>query len=154
MVIIFKIHRTWINKRYITASRCPMYRWSIFAARSTRLTAWNASCLLPLLPNVKLHLYLSARTNITVYTILKDAIAKGGKENMLTGAERSKTLWELNDRLAQFNKKLSKLCLSIRYYTMADVWNNVTAGMLDRSNAEIAEQALGRWRRCARIVTP
>lgn len=49
MVIIFKIHGTWINKRYITASRCPMYRWSIFAARSTRLTAWNASCLLPLL---------------------------------------------------------------------------------------------------------
>ena len=73
---------------------------------------------------------------------------------MLTGAERSKTLWELNDRLAQLNKKLSRLCLSIRYYTMADVWNNVTAGMLDRSNAEIASQALGRWRRCARVVTP
>ncbi len=63
MVIIFKIHRRWINKRYITASRCPMYRWSIFAARSTRLTAWNASCLLPLLLNVKQHLFLSARPN-------------------------------------------------------------------------------------------
>lgn len=63
MAIIFKIHRTWINKRYITASRCPMYRWSIFAARSTRLTAWNASCLLPLLLNVKQHLYLSAKPN-------------------------------------------------------------------------------------------
>lgn len=63
MVIIFKIYRRWINKRYITASRCPMYRWSIFAARSTRLTAWNASCLLPLLLNVKQHLYLSARPN-------------------------------------------------------------------------------------------
>ena len=46
MVIIFKIYRRWINKRYITASRCPMYRWSIFAARSTRLTVWNASCRL------------------------------------------------------------------------------------------------------------
>lgn len=63
MVIIFKIYRRWINKRYITASRCPMYRWSIFAARSTRLTAWNASCLLPLLLNVKQHLFLSARPN-------------------------------------------------------------------------------------------
>ena len=63
MVIIFKIHRRWINKRYITASRCPMYRWSIFAARSTRLTAWNASCLLPLLLNVKQHLFLSAKPN-------------------------------------------------------------------------------------------
>ena len=101
------------------------------------------------------NLYIETATElVTVYTTLKDAIAKGGKENMLTGAERSKTLWELNDRLAQFNKKLSRLCLSIKYYTMADVWNNVTAGMLDRSNAEIAEQALGRWRRCARVVTP
>lgn len=101
------------------------------------------------------NLYIETATElVTVYTTLKDAIAKGGKENMLTGAERSKTLWELNDRLAQFNKKLSRLCLSIRYYTMADVWNNVTAGMLDRSNAEIASQALGRWRRCARVVTP
>lgn len=52
-----------VNKRYITASRCPMYRWSIFAARSTRLTAWNASCLFPLLLNVKQHLYLSAKPN-------------------------------------------------------------------------------------------
>lgn len=101
------------------------------------------------------NLYIETATElVTVYTTLKDAIAKGGNENMLTGAERSKTLWELNDRLAQFNKKLSRLCLSIRYYTMADVWNNVTAGMLDRSNAEIASQALGRWRRCARVVTP
>ena len=73
---------------------------------------------------------------------------------MHNGAERSKTIWELNDRMEQFNKKLSRLCLSIRYYTMSDVWNNVTAGMLDRSNAEIASQALGRWRRCARVITP
>ena len=101
------------------------------------------------------NLYIETATElVTVYATLKDAIAKGGNENMLTGAERSKTLWELNDRLAQFNKKLSRLCLSIRYYTMADVWNNVTAGMLDRINAEIASQALGRWRRCARVVTP
>ena len=101
------------------------------------------------------NLYIETATElVTVYTTLNDAIAKGGNENMLTGAERSKTLWELNDRLAQFNKKLTRLCLSIRYYTMADVWNNVTAGMIDRSNAEIAVQALDRWRRCAHVVTP
>ena len=101
------------------------------------------------------NLYIETATElVTVYTTLNDAIAKGGNENMLTGAERSKTLWELNDRLALFNKKLTRLCLSIRYYTMADVWNNVTAGMIDRSNAEIAVQALDRWRRCAHVVTP
>ena len=101
------------------------------------------------------NLYIETATElITVYSILKDAVAKGGASNMLTGAERSKILWELNDRLAQFNKRLSQLSISIRYYTMADVWNRATAGMIDRNTAEIAGQALDRWHRCARIVTP
>ena len=101
------------------------------------------------------NLYIETATElVTVYSILKDAVAKGGASNMLTGAERSKILWELNDRLAQFNKRLSQLSISIRYYTMADVWNNATAGMLDRNTAEIAGQALDRWHRCARTVTP
>lgn len=101
------------------------------------------------------NLYIETATElVTVYTTLKDAIAKGGKENMLTGAERSKTLWELNDRLAAFSKKLNRLYLSIRFYTMTDVWNNITAGMLDRTNAEVAHEAYGRWRRAARVVTP
>jgi hypothetical protein len=101
------------------------------------------------------NLYLETATKlVSVYTLLKDAIAKGGKENMLTGAERSKTLWELNDRLAAFSKKLSQLQLCIRYYTMTDVWNSVTAGMLDRSHGEIASQAHDRWVRCGRIVRP
>lgn len=101
------------------------------------------------------NLYMETATElVSVYTLLKDAIAKGGKENMLTGAERSKTLWELNDRLAAFSKKLSQLQLCIRYYTMTDVWNSVTAGMLDRSHGEIASQAHDRWVRCGRMVRP
>ena len=101
------------------------------------------------------NLYIETATElVSVYTTLKDAIAKGGEENMLTGAERSKTLWALNDRLDAFNKKLNQLYLSIRYYTMMDVWENATAGMLDRDNAEIAQASLRRWKRCSRIVTP
>ena len=101
------------------------------------------------------NLYIETATELlTVYTTLRDAIAKGGSENMLTGAERSKTLWALNDRLESFNKKLTRLSLSITYYTMSDIWHNVTAGMLDRSNGEIAHQAMGRWRRCASAAAP
>jgi hypothetical protein len=37
---------------------------------------------------------------------------------------------------------------------MMDVWEDATAGMLDRTNAEIAQAALGRWKRTSRIVTP
>ena len=93
------------------------------------------------------NLYMETATElVSVFTLLKDAVAKGGKENMLTGAERSKTLWALNDKLSAFSKKLHRLYLSIRY------WNGVTAGMIDRSNGEIATQALSRWRRAGRMT--
>lgn len=99
------------------------------------------------------NLYIETATELlSVFTTLREAIAKGGTENMLTGAERSKTLWALNDRLEAFNKKLNRLCLSISYYNMTDVWQNVTAGMVDRTTGDIASQAHERWIRCARAV--
>ncbi len=98
------------------------------------------------------NLYIETATElVTVFSLLRDAVAKGGKENMLTGAERSQTLWALNDQLSAFQKKLNLLYLSIRTYTMTDVWNNVTAGMLDRNNGEVAQMAMRRWRRAATI---
>ncbi len=100
------------------------------------------------------NLYIETATElVSVFTLLNDAVAKGGTENMLTGAERSKTLWELNDKLSAFSRKLHLLYLSIRYYTLNDVWANVTAGMLDRSNGEAARMALTRWRRAAAVVS-
>ena len=99
------------------------------------------------------NLYIETATElVTVFTLLNDAVAKGGTENMLTGAERSKTLWALNDKLSAFSRKLHRLYLSIRYYTLNDVWNNVTAGMLDRDNGEVARLAMNRWRRAAVLV--
>ena len=99
------------------------------------------------------NLYMETATElVSVFTLLKDAVAKGGPENMLTGAERSKILWALNDKLELFGKKLHLLHLSIRYYTLTDVWNNITAGMLDRSYGEVASMAMERWRRAARTA--
>ena len=99
------------------------------------------------------NLYIETATElVSVFTLLNDAVAKGGTENMLTGAERSKTLWALNDKLSAFSRKLHLLYLSIRYYTLNDVWNNVTAGMIDRSNGEVAQLALTRWRRAAALA--
>ena len=89
------------------------------------------------------NLYIETATElVSVFTLLNDAVAKGGTENMLTGAERSKTLWALNDQLAAFSRKLHLLYLSLRYYTLNDVWNNITAGMIDRSNGEVARLAM------------
>lgn len=99
------------------------------------------------------NLYIETATElVSVFTLLNDAVAKGGTENMLTGAERSKTLWALNDQLAAFSRKLHLLYLSIRYYTLNDMWNNVTAGMLDRDNGEVARMALSHWHRAAALA--
>lgn len=99
------------------------------------------------------NLYIETATElVSVFTLLNEAVAKGGNENMLTGAERSKTLWALNDKLSAFSRKLHLLYLSIRYYTLNDLWNNVTAGMLDRNNGEAARMAMSRWRRAAALV--
>jgi hypothetical protein len=99
------------------------------------------------------NLYIETATElVTVYTLLRNAIATGGETNMLTGAERSKTMWQLTDRLDNFNKKLNRLYLSIRYYTMADVWNNFTAGMLTRNTSTIATTSFTRWHRAAKSV--
>lgn len=98
------------------------------------------------------NLYMETATELlSVYTILKEAVSQGGKDNMLTGSERSKTLWELNDRLALFSRKLNLLYMSIRYYRISDVWDNATEGMVNRTNGDIAAQALKRWRRVATI---
>ena len=99
------------------------------------------------------NLYIETATElVSVFTLLNEAVAKGGNENMLTGAERSKTLWALNDKLSTFSRKLHLLYLSMRYYTLNDMWNNVTAGMLDRNNGEAARMAMSRWRRAAALV--
>lgn len=99
------------------------------------------------------NLYMETATElISIFTLLNEAINKGGTGNMLTGAERSQTLWTLNDHLSAFSKKLHHLYLSIRYYTLTDVWNSATAGMIERSNGTVANMAMDRWRRAARYI--
>ena len=97
------------------------------------------------------NLYAETATElVAVYTTLRDAVAAGGEGNMLTGAERSKTLWMIEDRLKAFNRKLSRLSLSLRYYTLSDVWYNMTEGILEPDNGDIARQAQSRWMRASR----
>ena len=99
------------------------------------------------------NLYMETVTEmVSVFTLLKNAVAKGGEQNMLTGSERSKALWELEDKLSAFSHKLQLLYISIRHYRMADVWNRATAGMVERDKSNVAQQSLSHWRRYAREV--
>lgn len=100
------------------------------------------------------NLYMETLTEmVSTYGLLKEAVAKGGSTNMLTGAERSKTLWALEDKLTSFRKKLTQLYLSVRHYNMTDVWNHYTAGMIDRDKGTLARQSLDHWKRHAREVS-
>lgn len=100
------------------------------------------------------NLYMETTTEmLSVFTLLKNAVAKGGSTNMLTGAERSKTLWELEDKLSSFSHKLQLLYLSIRHYRMSDVWNRATVGMIERDKHDVAIQSLSHWKRYAKEVS-
>ena len=98
-------------------------------------------------------LYLETTTEfIKTYRLLKVSIAKGGTDNMLTGAERTEMLWQLNDELARLNANLRTLAISIAYHNFTDVWNQYTAGMVDKNHADIAHDAYDRWRRASTVA--
>jgi len=98
-------------------------------------------------------LYVEAYTAASaVYDTLDKTIDKGGKWNMLKGSERIALLWTLNESLANFNRKLRSLALSIAFYNLMDVWNKVTAGMLDIDRGRIANDAFDRWRRAQKAA--
>lgn len=88
---------------------------------------------------------------VKTYRLLKTTIAKGGEENMMTGAERTEMLWQLTDALAKMNAKLRALAISIAYHNLTDVWNEATAGIIPRTHATIATDALDRWKRASRV---
>lgn len=88
---------------------------------------------------------------IRTYRLLKVSVALGTNVNMLTGAERTELLWNLNDALDQLNRKLRRLAMSIAFYNLGDVWNNATVGMVERSHAQVAADAIDRWKRAQRV---
>ena len=89
---------------------------------------------------------------VSCFTLLRDAVAKGGVQNMLTGAERSQLMWSINDKLESLARKLQKLALCVRYYTMMDVWHTYSAGVIERDYTNVAGLAHDRWRRAARAI--
>lgn len=93
----------------------------------------------------------TAQEFIKTYRVLKTSIAKGGQENMLTGAERTEMLWELTDALARLNSKLRVLAISIAYHNLTDVWNQATVGIIPRSHSDIAHDAIDRWKRASEV---
>lgn len=94
------------------------------------------------------NIYLETASEfINTFNMLSQAVSKGGREQMLNGAERTELLWNLSGQLQELNQKFKELALSIAFYNLMDVWNTATRGFIDRTHGEIAAQALDRWQR-------
>lgn len=85
------------------------------------------------------------------FALMKQVFAKGGDNNMISGKERARVWWDLNDTLARLNDNLYRMAYNIAYYNLVDVWRHATQGILQRTNGTIANQALDRWKRHARV---
>lgn len=88
---------------------------------------------------------------IKTYRLLKEAISKGDTDHMMTGAERTEMMWQLSDALAELNRKLRMLAVSIAYHNLTDVWNKATAGIAQKSHSDIAHDAFDRWKRASEV---
>lgn len=87
---------------------------------------------------------------VKTYTRLKE-VAKGGKENMLNGAERNELLWSLVEDMEALNRKLHSLAISIAFYNLGDVWRTAIAGFVQKDHGLIAREAMDRWKRARRV---
>lgn len=97
-------------------------------------------------------LYLETATDMmTVFSTLKETVTEGGSGNMLSGADRSMTLWLIEDRMRVLSRSLARLALSMRYHNMSDVWYNATTGLVSRTSSDIAAAAHERWKRAASL---
>lgn len=99
------------------------------------------------------NLYMETATEfIRTYRLLQTTVAKGGKDNMLNGAERNEMLWSLVEQMEALNKKLHTLAISIAYYNLTDVWRMATAGLVRKNHDVIAREAFDRWTRARRVI--
>lgn len=99
------------------------------------------------------NLYMETATQfLKTFRSLKKVCAKGGKENMLNGSERTALIWNLERELEHLNQKLRRLAVSISVFSFEDVWNRAIAGKIDKSNGMLALEARNRMRRAATSV--
>lgn len=88
-----------------------------------------------------------AAAAVKTYRMVQLSLTKGGKDNMLSGAERVQLLWMLTDELHNLNTKLKQMALSIATFNMKDVLGKITQGLGSKTHKSIADAAKERWGR-------
>ena len=97
-------------------------------------------------------LYVEVAADIfKTYRLLGLCVARGGSDNMMTGAERTQMLWMLDDTIHTLNKKLQRLALSISYYNLVDVKKAYLYKIVRPDKKTLAYDALDRWKRIGEL---
>lgn len=94
------------------------------------------------------NIYLETASEfINTFNMLSKAVSKGGREQMLNGAERTQLLWNISGQLEALNQKFKELALAIGFYNFLDVWNKAIRGFVEKEHGDIARDCLDRWKR-------
>ncbi len=94
------------------------------------------------------NLYMeTAAEFVRTYRTLKKVVAKGGKDNMLSGSERTLLLWNLTSNLERLNRKLRQLAVSVTMHSFEDVWDRATYGKIGKTNKMLARESSRRMKR-------
>ena len=79
------------------------------------------------------NLYMESFMQMGLVVIsMKEVLSKdaAGAENLLTGPERCRLMYDLEDKVSSLNGKLHQLSLGLRTYNLSDVWYKTTAGIV------------------------
>lgn len=100
-------------------------------------------------------LYVDASVKLLMaFNTIKDIGEKSPdkeQQNMLTGEDRVRMLWVVNDSLKELHTELHKLAISIAYYNLMDVWREATKGLVVKDHGTIARQSLDSWKMARRV---
>lgn len=94
------------------------------------------------------NLYITTAVKfLKVFRLIKYTITKSGRASMLNGSERCQLLWRISGDLDDLNHDIRRLSLSVRYYSLLDVWMNAILPYGIVNHKAVADYCFNKWKR-------
>lgn len=83
---------------------------------------------------------------VKVFRTLNNVLKKGGKQSMLNGADRCRLLWQISGELDELKTSINRIAISVRYYSIIDVWWNATLQYGIYDHKQVADYCYNKWK--------
>lgn len=83
---------------------------------------------------------------VKVFRTLNNVLKKGGKQSMLNGADRCRLLWQISGELDELKTSINRIAISVRYYSILDVWWNATLQYGIYDHKQVADYCYNKWK--------